>query len=92
MKVVDWLFRNRETGRITIAQWPNPSLAIFLAASLARRLLDPQGSTRTVLVVVSTAALVWWAVDEVARGVNPFRRMLGGTVLVLTLVALLVGA
>src|SRR5207244_490573 len=41
--VIDWLFRNRETGRITIAQFPNAALGVFLAASLLRRLLDPGG-------------------------------------------------
>jgi hypothetical protein len=25
--------------------------------------------------------LVWWAVDELIRGVNPWRRFLGGAVL-----------
>jgi hypothetical protein len=24
---------------------------------------------------------VWWALDELVRGVNPFRRVLGGAVL-----------
>jgi hypothetical protein len=28
-----------------------------------------------------TAALTWWAVDEVIRGSSPFRRALGGLVL-----------
>jgi len=31
----------------------------------------------TVLRVVALAALGWWAVDEVVRGVNPWRRLLG---------------
>jgi len=31
--------------------------------------------------VLATAGLVWWAIDELFRGVNPWRRLLGGAVL-----------
>lgn len=79
--VVGWVFRSRETGRITIAQFPNLSFGIVLGVWLIRRVLDPTGTLDTVLAVVGGAALVWWAVDELIRGVNPFRRVLGGGVL-----------
>ncbi len=80
-RAVDWLFRNRETGRITIAQPPNVSIGIFVACTVARWLFDPAGDVRTALVVVGRLALVWWSVDEIVRGVNPWRRILGGLVL-----------
>jgi hypothetical protein len=89
--MIDWLFRSRTTGRITIVQVPNLSLAVFLATSIARRLLDPAGTLNTALAAVTIAALVWWAVDEVVRGVNPWRRMLGGGVLIWQLVSLVSG-
>ena len=79
--MIDWLFRNRHTGRITIVQAPNLALWLFIAAAALRALFDPSGGLRTALDVVGTAALVWWAVDEMARGVNPWRRLLGGAVL-----------
>ena len=79
--VVDWWFRSRETGRITIAQLPNLALGIYLVAWATRKVLDPTGALDTVLVVIAGAALVWWAFDELLRGVNPFRRVLGGAVL-----------
>ena len=79
--MIDWLFRDRHTGRITIVQAPNLALWLFIAAAVLRSLLDPSGGLRTALDVLATAALVWWAVDEVARGVNPWRRLLGGAVL-----------
>jgi hypothetical protein len=79
--VIDWLFRNRHTGKITIAQLPNVPLGLFLVASVLRWLFDPSGGLRTALGVLATAGLLWWAVDEVARGVNPWRRLLGGAVL-----------
>jgi hypothetical protein len=87
--MINWLFRSRTTGRITIAQVPNLSLVLFLATSIVKRLLDPAGTVNTALVAVIMAALLWWAVDEVVRGVNPWRRMLGGGVLVWQLVSLL---
>jgi hypothetical protein len=79
--MIDWLFRNRVTGRITIAQFPNVPLALFLGASTLRWLLDPAGRLRAGLTLVATGALVWWAAEEVIRGVNPWRRLLGGGVL-----------
>jgi hypothetical protein len=86
--LVDWLFRDRTTGRLVVAQWPNISLGIFLVASVVRRLADPEGTARAVLVVVAVGALLWWAGDEVVRGVNPWRRILGAVVGGATLVGL----
>jgi hypothetical protein len=79
--VIDWLFRNRQTGQITIAQMPNIPLGLFLIASVLRWLFDPSGGARTALGALATVGLLWWAVDEVVRGVNPWRRFLGGAVL-----------
>ena len=79
--LIDWIFRNRRTGRITIVQFPNVALGVFLVASVLRRLLDAAGSADTALKVIATGGLVWWAADELLRGVNPWRRFLGGSVL-----------
>lgn len=78
---VDWLFRSRKTGRITVAQAPNWPLVVWALASTGRWLGHPQGRTHELVVVVATAALALWASDEVLRGVNPFRRAVGGAVL-----------
>jgi hypothetical protein len=88
-RAFDWLFRDRETGKIVIWQWPNAPLIVFLVASVAKRAFHPHGSMGTVLTAVTVASLVWWAGDEVLRGVNPFRRLLGGAVLVVTAAGLL---
>lgn len=90
-RTVDWLFRNRQTGRLTIGQPPNLSLGIFLAATVARWVFDPAGDVRTALITIGRLALVWWAVDEIVRGVNPWRRILGGLVLVGTLAGVVLG-
>ena len=72
MLLIDWLFRNRTSGRITIAQFPNAALGLFLAASLLRRLLDPAGSA---LGVLAAGGLLWWADDELTRdGESPAPR------------------
>ena len=86
---LDWLLRDRTTGRLTIAQFPNAPLALFLVASLLRWVLDPDDRLDTALRGLATGALVWWGLDELARGVNPWRRLLGGAVLVGQLVRLL---
>jgi hypothetical protein len=86
--VIDWLLRDRETGAIVLAQWPNAPLLIFLVATVVRLVFSPTGAIGTMVSVVGTVALVWWAGDEILRGVNPFRRILGGTVLVAVVVGL----
>jgi hypothetical protein len=77
----EWLFRNRTNGRITIAQFPNEALGVFLVASALRWLLDPAGRSAAALEVLAAGGLIWWAVDELIRGVNPWRRLLGSAVL-----------
>ena len=62
-------------------QLPNRALGLFLIAALVRWLFDPTGRPRDALGLAATGALIWWAVDEVVRGVNPWRRLLGGAVL-----------
>ena len=77
---LDWMFRSRKTGRITIGQTANLEQKIFSGATLVGVLL-PASKLRTGVGVVAVLALVVWAIDEIARGVNPFRRILGGATL-----------
>ena len=86
--VIDWVFRSRSTGKITVVQVPNAALAVALVAWPLHRLLGPSGSLNTLLTVVGTVAVVVWAADEIIRGVNPWRRFLGGGVLVWQVVSL----
>ena len=77
---VNWMFRSRETGRITIGQSANLEQKIFSGATLVGVLLPPS-KLRTGVGVVAVLALLVWGTDEIARGVNPFRRILGAVTL-----------
>jgi hypothetical protein len=77
MSVADWMFRSRQTGQITIAQFPNVALGVFLVSAVVRWVVVTRGDVRTTIDAVAVAALAAWAVDEVLRGVNPWRRLLG---------------
>jgi hypothetical protein len=76
-----WMFESRETGKIVVAQVPNLPLAIFLVATAGRMLFHPRHAVGTAVSVVASVSLLYWSVMEIARGVNPFRRILGGLVL-----------
>jgi hypothetical protein len=56
--VIDWALRDRRTGRIVVAQWPNTALIVWIAASVVHGLSDPDGAWGLVLRVVATVA---WA-------------------------------
>ena len=72
----DWWFRDRTTGERVVAHPPNAPILVVIAATLASR-LAPSGPVRRAAGVVATVALAYWSLLEMARGVNPWRRLLG---------------
>ena len=72
---LDWLLQDRTTTdhRWVVAQWPNTAAWVFVLLTALGWVVG--GATW--LYAGTRVALVWWAVDEVVRGVNPFRRVLG---------------
>lgn len=79
---VDWLFRNRSTGEVTIGQWPNLPLWLFGGLTAGSWVAQANQPLAQWLSIGADLALVWWALDELLRGVNPWRRFLGaGTLL-----------
>ena len=77
---LDWFLRDRGTGRITLAQWPNPALWVWgVATVLAGSGLLPARADD--LRWIGAGALIAWGADETFRGVNPARRLLGLVVL-----------
>jgi len=86
--MIDWLFRDRTTGRLTIAQRPNAPLIVFLTALALRWIVRPAGAWGAVVGSAGVAGLLVWSGDEVVRGVNPWRRLLGGGVLAATVIGI----
>lgn len=80
---------NRKTGAVTIAQAPNLPLWLAIVAAALQWGVHPAGRWDTALTGVFRGSLSVWAVDEVARGVNPWRRCLGAGVLLGGIVTLL---
>jgi hypothetical protein len=58
-----------------VVQFPNPPLAVALAASLAGHLTH--ATTHRVSEAVFFTSLSVWAYEEAVRGENWFRRLLG---------------
>ena len=80
----DWFFRNRDTGEITIGQWPNAPLLLFATCAVLGWVFDPAGGIGTAIRIAGLISLTYWALDEIIRGVNPWRRCLGGAMLACT--------
>ena len=78
---IGWFFRNRGTGEITIGQWPNAPLLIFAGCALLGWVLDSAGGPGVAVRIVGGISLAYWALDEIFRGVNPWRRCLGAAVM-----------
>ena len=88
-RILDWFFRNRETGAITIAQWPNLVLWIVIAAGILLWIWPSAGKASLALTIVVKGGLIIWGADEIIRGVNPWRRCLGAAVVLYGLMTLL---
>lgn len=77
-----WWFENRETGAITIAQFPNWPIWCIGACWLARLALTDGSTAHDIAGWAIRALWLFWGTDELVRGVNPWRRLLGATVIV----------
>jgi hypothetical protein len=71
-----------------VVQKPNAPLWVFLVSSVIRRVVHPHGGLGAVVNAVVVISLLVWAIWELARGVNPFRRILGAVVAVASIAAL----
>ena len=82
-----WWVRD-QNGRVTLAQWPNPALAVWLVTVVVGWSGVLGAARSATLANVGQGALIVWALDEVVRGAAPFRRLLGAVVLTVQLVSL----
>jgi hypothetical protein len=76
-----WWFENRETGKITVGQFPNWPLFAIGGAWIVGRIADDASRLHDIAAVAATALWFYWAADELLRGVNPWRRLLGSGVI-----------
>jgi hypothetical protein len=72
-----WAFQDRRSGDTTLVQFPNVPLWIFLGTIVLRAVVPAGTAARATLDGLGLITLAWWAVDELVRGVNPWRRLLG---------------
>lgn len=79
-------FWKDKDGEIVVYQHPNFLLIGWLVLALAS--LFTTGRLADTLWYIALAVLTVWSLLEIVRGVNYFRRLFGGVVLVLVLVAL----
>ncbi|QNG35445.1 hypothetical protein F1C76_01430 [Geodermatophilaceae bacterium NBWT11] len=84
---LDWLFVDRTDPerRWVLGQWPNVMILVFLVLTVIASFVADDGAWGTALYVGTRIAILWWAADELFRGVNPFRRLTGAGVLVFVL-------
>lgn len=69
-------------GKVVLWQWPNVWLMTWMIALVVSWFLPP-GKLTDGLSLISFTALVVWALLEIFKGVNYFRRLLGLAILVM---------
>jgi len=83
-----WLCKNRKTGEITIAQKPNALLTVTAISFVIRFALEIYNGPNGLVSIArwtSTGLLLFFGLDELVRGVNPWRRIMGTTICVLAM-------
>jgi hypothetical protein len=87
-RAIRWILESRQTGRLTVAQWPNIPLCIFVVLTVGSHIIHTTGGAGNLIRVLADGTLLVWAADELVRGVNPFRRILGVLVIAVTIYSL----
>ncbi|MFL6175381.1 MAG: hypothetical protein ACJ715_01930 [Ornithinibacter sp.] len=86
-----WAVTSRETGKVVLFQAPNLPAVLSTVGAVVTA-VSPRGSAVQRGAAVATVLVsTWWGVDELARGVNPFRRALGAGGLAAVAAATVVG-
>jgi len=75
--ILDWYFRDPRTGKVVVGQRPNLPIILWVVTVVARQLAEDGSDVERLLDWSSLVFLGWWAIDELVRGVDPFRRTLG---------------
>jgi len=83
VRSIGWWLRDNN-GRVIVAQWPSPALWVWIVAALLTW-TAALAAHEVAVTGIGRGALIVWALDELVRGVNPFRRLLGAAVLAVQL-------
>lgn len=75
------IFKDNQ-GKFVIAQKPNLPIIVWALATIVGLVVDGENFGRA-LDIIALTSLVYWALLEIFRGVNLFRRILGFIVLTL---------
>ena len=82
------LFKTKN-GDIVVGQRPNAPILIWFTTLLLSQI--PQlDEVQSELLTLSTAALVVWALLELTRGINLFRRLIGAGILGLIILGIII--
>jgi len=68
-----WWFEDRATGKIVVAQRPNLLIGACIVGLVATNLVGGNSG----FLLASKSLWLLWSADELFRGVNPWRRVLG---------------
>jgi hypothetical protein len=79
-RILAWFVRDSRTGRIALAQVPNPALGVW-ALTTVLLWVGLFAHRAAELRWIGAGALIAWGADEVIRGASPARRILGAVVL-----------
>jgi hypothetical protein len=82
----DKTFKDNQ-GHIVVAQWPNAPLYAWIVLKVAAMLT--KGSTTKALTIAAAIVLATWALLELFKGVNYFRRGLGLIVFVMSIASVI---
>lgn len=71
-------------GKVVLFQRPNASIVIWFLCTIANKFIA-EGTLHQTIEIVGLAALLVWCWLEIAFGTNYFRRALGATVFIFSL-------
>lgn len=77
-------FTNR-SGKVVLGERPNIPIIIWLVATLLKAIINSTSALYRYIDSVGFIAIVIWALMEILQGNSPFRRVLGGVVLGITI-------
>jgi len=83
----DRIWKDKHGRHVVIWQWPNAYLWAWLILTVVSLFFN--GRTADILSGAGSVVLIVWAVLELTKGVNYFRRALGAVVLVWAVLSLI---